>query len=81
MKPENQTENQKYYTDPEIAELLGISLGRLRNKISAGQALPPRIQPPGFRQRLWPSLAVHEWLDQYMISTMAPAGNATRRRR
>ena len=41
-----------YYTDEDIAQLLGISLGRLRNKLTAGSPLPPRIQPPGCRNRL-----------------------------
>ena len=26
----------KYYTDKEVADLLGVTLGRLRNKLSAG---------------------------------------------
>ena len=43
-------ESGKYYTDKEVAGLLGISLGRLRNKLSAGQPLPPRIQPPRLPQ-------------------------------
>ena len=58
-----------YYTDQEMARLLGISLGRLRNKLTAGQPLPPRIQPPGCRHRLWPCQAVHAWLEQYTITT------------
>jgi len=35
-----------YYTDQDIARLLGISLGRLRNKLTAGNPLPPRIGKP-----------------------------------
>jgi hypothetical protein len=62
----------KYYTDSEIARLLGISVGRLRNKLCAGSPLPPRIQPPGCRHRLWPCQAVHEWLDQFLISVADP---------
>ena len=57
-----------YYTDDEVADLLGISLGRLRNKLCAGNPLPPRIEPPGCRHRLWPCQAVHDWLDQFTIS-------------
>lgn len=64
--------NGYYYTDTEIADLLGISLGRLRNKISAGQPLPPRIQPPGCRNRLWPSQAVHVWLEQFTVTVTDP---------
>jgi excisionase family DNA binding protein len=57
-----------YYTDQEMAQLLGISLGRLRNKLTAGSPLPPRIQPPGCRTRLWPREAVHAWLEQFLLT-------------
>ena len=57
-----------YYSDEEVAGLLGISLGRLRNKLCAGNPLPPRIEPPRCRHRLWPCQAVHDWLDQFTIS-------------
>jgi|GEM_PF-904538 len=60
--------DRKYYTDNEIADMLGISLGRLRNKLSAGHPLPPRIQLPGCRNRLWACNAVHEWLEQFTIA-------------
>ena len=30
-----------YYSDADVAALLGISVGALRNKISAGDPLPP----------------------------------------
>jgi hypothetical protein len=43
----------KYYTDADIAGLLGISLGRLRNKLCAGSPLPPRIQLPGCRKLMF----------------------------
>lgn len=58
-----------YYVDADIARLIGISLGRLRNKLSAGSPLPPRIQPPGCRNRLWPREAVHTWLEQFTIGS------------
>lgn len=57
----------KCYSDIEFAGLLGISLGRLRNKLCAGKPLPPRIQPPGCRRRLWPRHEVHERLEQFII--------------
>jgi len=63
----------RYYTDKEVAGLLGISLGRLRNKLSAGQPLPPRIQPPGCRNRLWCCEAVHDWLAQFTVAETGPA--------
>ncbi len=62
----------RYYTDKEVAGLLGISLGRLRNKLSAGQPLPPRIQPPGCRNRLWSCEAVHDWLAQFTTAGTGP---------
>jgi hypothetical protein len=65
--------NGAYSTDSEIAELLGITLGRLHNKLCAGNPLPPRIQPPGCRHRLWPRQAVHEWLEQFTILAVEPA--------
>ena len=58
-----------YYTDDEVAGLLSISLGRLRNKLGEGSLLPPRIQPPGCRHRLWPCPAAHDWLEQFTINT------------
>ena len=45
----NPGRNGTYYIDEEVADLLGISLGRLRNKLCAGNPLPPRIEPPGCR--------------------------------
>ncbi len=59
-----------YYTDQDIAQLLGISLGRLRNKLTAGKPLPPRIQPPGCRHRLWPKEAVYAWLEQFLVMSV-----------
>ncbi len=72
MTTEYLSREGKYYSDSEIAGLLGISVGRLRNKLCAGSPLPPRIQPPGCRNRLWPCQAVHEWLEQFTISVSAP---------
>ncbi len=68
MNTEDPSQHGKYYTDTEIAGLLGITLGRLRNKLCAGSPLPPRIQPPGCRNRLWPCQAVHEWLEQFTVT-------------
>ena len=65
-------EGGKYYTDKEVAGLLGISLGRLRNKLSAGNPLPPRIHPPGCRNRLWSCEAVHDWVAQFTTAGTGP---------
>jgi hypothetical protein len=79
---EHSTKDGKYYTDTEIAGMLGITLGRLRNKLCAGSPLPPRIQPPGCRNRLWPCQAVHDWLEQFTVTVADPtAHNSPPRRR
>ena len=80
MNTEDSSKHGSYYTDTEIAGLLGITLGRLRNKLCAGSPLPPRIQPPGCRNRLWPCQAVHDWLEQFTISVSDPAAHDLKRR-
>lgn len=75
MSTEHPTNDGKYYTDAEIADLLGISLGRLRNKLCAGSPLPPRIQSPGCRHRLWPCQAVYDWLEQFTVTVNEPVEN------
>ena len=72
MSTERPSVDGKYYTDTEIARLLGISLGRLRNKLCAGIPLRPRLQPPGCRTRLWPAQAVHDWLEQFTVTVTEP---------
>jgi len=71
-----------YYTDQEVAHLLGVSLGRLRNELCAGNPLPPSIEPPGCRHRLWPCQVVHDWLEQFTVSVVdrPQSGNQPRRR-
>ena len=81
MTTEHSPKGGKYYTDDEIAILLGISLGRLRNKLSAGHPLPPRIQPPGCRNRLWSCEAVHEWLAQCTVTATEPLRDQTIKQR
>lgn len=58
---------EEYYSDEDIASLLGISLSRLRGKIYQGDPLPARIQVPGSRTRLWAKRDVHNWLDQFKM--------------
>lgn len=84
MTKEDVAREARYYTDADIARLLGISLGRLRNKLCAGSPLPPRIQPPGCRNRLWPCQAVHDWLEQFTVTvtdTAVPQRPSRRRGR
>lgn len=65
MTTENIPSELGYYDDADIAKLLGISVGRLRNKISAGDPLPIRLRPEGCYKRLWPRQSVHDWLEKY----------------
>lgn len=73
MTTEHSGDERNYYTDQELSDLLGISVGRLRNKITAGSPLPPRIEPPDCRHRLWPRAAVHEWLEQFTVTAATHA--------
>ena len=57
----------KYYTDEEIANLMGITLNRLRNKIHYEDPLPPRIETPSSRHRLWPVDEVHAWFENHIV--------------
>ena len=70
MKTQHQSRDGVYYNDRDIARLLAISIGRLRNKLTAGCPLPPQIQPPGCRNRLWPKAAFHAWLEQFLIMSV-----------
>lgn len=67
-----------YYEDAEMARLLGISIGRLRNKLSAGDPLPPCTRPPGCRRRLWRRQSVHQWLEEHAVRTGQPVGRTGR---
>jgi predicted DNA-binding transcriptional regulator AlpA len=58
---------EEYLNDTQLAKLLGISLQALRNKISANNPLPPRIEPPGCKHRLWMTSEVENWLHQFII--------------
>jgi len=59
----------KFLNDKDVATLLGISLSRLRVKLTSGEPLPDRIQPPSCRHRLWPEQEVYEWLERYKVSS------------
>lgn len=67
-----------YYEDAEMARLLGISTGRLRNKLSAGDLLSPCIRPPGCKRRLWRRRSVHQWLEEHAVCTGQPMGRTGR---
>jgi len=59
--------SEDFFTDVEFAALIGITVCALRNKISAGHPLPPRVQIPGCRKRLWPRRSVIQWLEKFII--------------
>ena len=61
--------NERYLKDEEVADLLGISLSRLRVKITYGDPLPDRIQAPGCRQRLWLREKVYNWLEMHTVAS------------
>jgi hypothetical protein len=71
---------RQYYGDAEVATLLRILVARLRNKLCAGDPLPPQIKPNGCRCRIWPCVAVHEWLNQIVSDerTIIDHGNPSK---
>ncbi len=71
----------EYYHDDDIADLLGISVAGLRNKVDAGDALPPHTKLPRIRARLWPKKETHDWIRQFLIKQAAEAGRLTGNRR
>lgn len=56
----------EFLHDEDVADLLKMTVGALRNKIEAGDPLPPRSQPPGMRVRLWPRKEVEAWVLQFL---------------
>jgi predicted DNA-binding transcriptional regulator AlpA len=59
-----------FLNDRQLAEILGISIQSLRNKISSSENLPDRVQLPGCRKRLWPTKKVYQWLEMYTVSSI-----------
>jgi len=59
--------NERYYTDLEACELLEISLSRLRARICEGKPLPPRIEIPNSRTRLWLKKDFHNWIEKHTV--------------
>lgn len=70
----------EFYHDEDVAKMLGISLAGLRNKVDAGDALPPHTKLPRIRARLWPKKETHDWIRQFLIH-QAEAGNLAGNRR
>lgn len=55
-----------FFHDEEVAALLQISVGALRNKVLRGDPLPPYMMPPKMRVRLWPNKEVGQWLFKFL---------------
>ena len=52
---------RRYLYDKELAARLQITVQSLRNAISLGDPLPPRIQIPNKAVRLWERDAADDW--------------------
>ena len=55
----------KLLGDREVAALMGISVSRLRMRISAGEPMPPYILLPNSKFRRWIEEDVLEWMRKY----------------
>tara|TARA_R110001592_G_scaffold363387_1_gene686820 strand:+ start:9528 stop:9731 length:204 start_codon:yes stop_codon:yes gene_type:complete len=51
---------EKYLTYDQAADLLCMSTGGLRNRMSRGEPMPPTIKIG--RRRLFPESELHKWL-------------------
>lgn len=57
----------RYLTDEEVAELLGIGVPELRKKLCRGEELPPSCKLPGIRKRVWFTSSVDEWIKRFEV--------------
>ncbi len=62
----------RYLRDKDVADILGISLKSLYNKINLRHPLPAYICPPSTRIRLWPEKDFHEWLSRFRCESSSP---------
>ncbi len=67
--------------DEDVAKLFNVTLAGLRNKIDAGDPLPPYSRLPGLRVRLWPRKEVEEWIRQFIVGQGAVASSHFEKRR
>lgn len=61
---------RQFLSDEQLADLLGISVRGLRNKVVRGDPLPPHCRLPGLRIRLWPEDGVVEWIENYQVGAL-----------
>ena len=59
--------SDRYLTVDDLARLLCLSPGTIRNKLSRGESLPPSVRLPGCRRRLWRESQVIKWLDNQVV--------------
>lgn len=59
-------------SDKDVAGLLGISVDRLQKRIQAGEIVPPYIQVPGSRSRIWDMDDVDTWLREFRCVAPLP---------
>jgi len=52
-------------SDHDVADLLGISIDRLQKRIQGGELVPPYIQVPGAKSRIWDMDEVETWLKSF----------------
>lgn len=71
----------EFLHDEDVACLLKVGVDALRNKVLAGDPLPPRSEPPGMRVRLWPRRAVEEWVLQFVTPSSNAMGNGSAERK
>ena len=73
--PSNLREKEQLYLrDKDVADILGISIKSLYNKINLQHPLPAYICPPSTRVRLWPVKEFHAWLSRFRCESSNPSG-------
>jgi len=58
-------------SDKDAAAILGISVARLKARISAGASVPPFMKIPGAKFRRWDLDQVEAWMMTFMIGVIA----------
>jgi predicted DNA-binding transcriptional regulator AlpA len=75
---------EKYFTDAQVAAVLGVTIGGLRNKLyrHKDEELPSRVQVTS-RARIWKKESTREWLirrfggDVETVDMLMARGEAT----
>ena len=72
--------NDFFLTDAQVAGFLSISIETLRNKIVAGDPLPPFRQIPNCRARIWLADEFRKWLMEQPITKSVASTQAIKKR-